>query len=67
MICEIYELYLYFVVDFLNDWWGVRGEWERMRGNGERMWNARGSLWYRLLFSTGTEEDFRHRLKNPVS
>ena len=43
------------------------------RGTGEdaREWgwmrNARGGLWYRLEIATGTEEDLRHRLKNPVS
>ena len=34
MICEIYELYLYFMVDFLNDWWGCEGNERGCEGMG---------------------------------
>ena len=76
MICGIYE---YFISRFSILWLLLSNESfvllvEDARGTGEdarererTRWNGRGGLWYRLLFPTGTEEDFRHRLKTPVS
>ena len=56
MICEIYELYLYFVVDFLNDWWGCEGNGRGCEGTEEDATEQRRGPWYRLVFQPVAKE-----------